>query len=615
MEVIKKFEIDILDEATALKQIWQYRDQRMLSNRDMVNLVLPEQDTSNEPGKIRWMSNEPKVFFETAKALVSSYPPKYRMPLTVNYEEDEKQRISKAERLIIGIFRQLDRRLQDIGDPNAYWLRGLAHWVLSGWYAIFTHIRKGQDGVDFIADLWDPITVYPRWDDFGLQKVARVYEVEKKQAEIMAESWKASGLNFDYKEPSYDSKVQITNYWLRIFSKDKKGKMHPEVFNAITMGGSKADLTVVKELEKEDFKHIPIFVGGIGSPEKTSADWSTRFGEHIITANRELYQYTNQLISLMAVIMAETAYPNLISKTKTGQRVTKDGMKGYGSEYALKVNEAVELLKHAASPPELQALIAYLGSQKQKGSLPDVVYGGLPQTEISGFGISQLMAAIKYKIAPYLQKMQLLVGGLATEFLEQYRDGKYPSIKLTTHNPHELRKGQFFVEEFSRSDVPDVTFVEVIIPVTSAMDRTQQIIFARQALEPPQILSRETLWDDILEIQDSEQEYARIIQDEMLELPIVKTIGIIEQLRRREKLYRENGKIAEADALHQYIMMMEMGAGLRQGIPQKGQGIPPNVMPPEAINSPDMMNAALGQGPPGINRPSKGIFGPNGQML
>jgi len=597
VEIIKKDEIDIWAEATALTKPWAMRDNQMRADREVINLVKPEQTTDN----VKWMSNEPKVFFETSKALISSYPPRFRMPLSMNFSPDEKERMSKAERFVLGIFRQLDYRVQQTGDPNAFWMRGLAHWVLSGYYAIFTHIQKDGNDVVFCADQWDPITVYPKYDNWGVQKLVRTYEVDRTEAEAMAQAWADQGLDFDYTEPSYEAKTRIINYWLRRRIKDKKGKWYNEVYNAIAIGDTKANTTIIKPLEKEDFKRIPVFTGAVGNPERTLPDWPSRYGENIIASNRDMYDYTNTLLSLSATIMAETAYPNLVSNTKTGNRVTKDGMKGYGSEYALKINESVSLLKHAATPPEVQVLLQLINNMKQKGSLPDVVYGGI-DVELSGFAISQLMAAIKYKLAPYLTTMQMITGNVATEFLSQYRSGKFGTIKLSTVNPQDMKKGMFYVEEFAKTDIPEVTYIDVTIPITSSMDKTQQILFATQALEA-RLLSRETLWDSYMDVQDAEQEYARILQDDMLQDQFVRDVAIVEQMRKREQLYRYEGKEPEANAMHQYIMQKEMSLGMRQAIPQtSGQGVPSNVMPPEMRNNPDQMRAAGGVPPSGVNR-------------
>jgi len=582
-----KLEVDIVAEEKRLREYWQLRDSYMLKDREILNLVKPKK-TSDQ---IKWVNNEPKVFYDTAKALISSYPPRFRLPLSVNYSPEEKAKMNKAERFAMGIMRALDRQVMERGCGGG-WVRELAHWVLSGWYAVFTHIERNGKDIEFVADLFDPITVYPEWDNKGLVRCIRSYEVDKAVAISMAEGWASKGLKFEYIEPKDKEKIRVINWWYR----DPAGK----VWNAILF-----DDQIIKDITLEKkFKRIPIFVGAIGSPERTSADWVTRFGENIIAANRDMYEYENIMMSLMATIMAETAYPNIISKTMTGAPAVKsEGLKGYADVVSLKIGETIELLKHATTPEEANILLGMVRSQRQKGSVPDIVYGGVP-FELSGFAISQLMAAIKYKLAPYLNTMQYALSSIVTEFLTQYKRGNYPPITLSMSNPRGLEKGQFFVEEFTPEDVPESLYVEVTIPITSAMDKTQQIIFARQALAPPQLVSRETIWDEIMDIQDAEQEYARILQDEMLEMPVVKQIGLIEQLREREQGYRNEGKVVEADALHRYIMMLEMQIGMRQGVPAtpSAGGIPSSAMPPEAMNSPDMARSALGVPPPGLNR-------------
>lgn len=596
----KREEIDILKEATDLENLWKDRNTQILLDRELVYLRKPEKKTTD---KIQWVLNEPKVFFETAKALVSSYPARYRIPLSKNFDAEEKSKISMAERFLIGIFRSLDYRVQEIGDPNAYWLRGLAHWVLSGWYAIFSYIKRDGDRCQFRADFLDPLTVFPEWDDYGLKRCVRSYEISPREASILFDKFAQSGLRFDRADYTGESSIKIVNWWRRDRAKTKKG-IQNKVYNAIVAGSTPNNTTIAKPITLEkDYDHIPILVGSVGNPEKSASDWAIRCGEHICAANRDMYDYTNTLTSLMATILAETAYPNIVSTTKTGQTVTKGGLKGYGQEVPLKLNEKLETLKHASTPEEVNLLLSLLAQQKQKGALPDIVYGGVP-VELSGFAISQLMAAIKYKLAPYLRTMQLVTGKVATNFLRIYKRGNYPAITLDTVDPTELRKGLFFIEEFTPADVPDVMHVEVTIPITSALDKTQQIIFARQALQPPQLLSRESLWDEVLDVQDAEQEYARILQDETLELPIVKQIMMIEQLKERMAMFKAAGRNAEAEALNRYIMMLEMGLGMRKGVPaQPGQpGVPSNVAPPEMGQSPDATRAAIGVSPPGLKR-------------
>ena len=584
--------IDVVAEATQLEMYWASRNVQIQEDRDIINLAKPIQRTN----KTKWISNEPKVFYDTSVSLCSSYQPRFRMPLTINYTDTEKEKTSKAERFCIGIFRSLDARQFRRGQP--YWLRELAYWVLSGWYSIFTQILENPDGSsEFVADFFDPMTVYPEWDADGLTKVARVYETDKRTALGMVEGWIANGLTTDWVEPSNDSNIKVVNYWRQ--ERTKKGN---EIYNAIYIDGRP-----VKELQLEkDLKRIPIQVGAVGIPEKGSAGWQSRWGENVIAPNRDMYEYENTMISLMATIMAETAYPNIATYTRTGAPAIKgEDMKGYGEVLPLRLEDKIELLKHAATPMEALQLLQYVSKQRQKGSIPDVAYGNVPTSDVSGFALSQYMAAIKYRIGAYLNTMQYILSYTMSDFLSQYREGDYKPIKLLTTNPKEIKKGMFFVEEFNKSDVPDSLFIEVVIPVTSALDKTQQILFARQAITPPQLLSRETLWDEMLDVQDSEQEYIRIVQDTMMDDPFVRGITLIEQLKERQKLYESQGKMEAAQAMAKYITMkeQELGMGAKPAGGASVPGVPPEQMPPEMGGiSPDMKRAMFGTPPPGLNR-------------
>uniref|UniRef100_A0A6M3K0X0 Portal protein n=2 Tax=viral metagenome TaxID=1070528 RepID=A0A6M3K0X0_9ZZZZ len=579
----------IIDETNSLKTFWSGRNEQLAVDRNYIRLAKPIQKTD----QVKYVMNEPKVFFETSVALISSYPPRFRIPLTMNFDAEEKDRISKAERFVQGIFRSLDDRQYKLG--KTFWLRELAWWVCSGWYAIFNYVKKDGDGTQFIADFYDPATVYPQWDGEELIRCIRAYEVNKHTAMNMVTDFKRKGLVFDFVERNDTTNHEVINYWVKDGGK---------VYNAILI-----DKQFIKATTKEDFDHIPIHVGAVGSPDRLDVNWQSTMGESVIAANRDMYDYMNSIISLMATITAETAYPNIISKTRTGMPAFKaEDLKGYGAQINLKLEEQIEIMKHASTPAEALQLLQLLLKQMQKGSIPDVVYGGVNQ-ELSGFAISQLMAAIKYKIAPYLITMQNIMSEISADFLTQYKAGDYKSVKLRTTDPKAVKKGGFFVEEFTKKDVPDYLFIDVTVPITSALDRTQQIIFARQALADPQLISRETLWDEVLDIQDSEQEYARIMQDQMLNDPMVRQLALLEQLRQRKNLYEYQGRFQEAQVMDNYIQSIEMSLGMRQGIIAKPgvPGVSPSGMPPEmspsGAPSPDMMGAALGQGPAGLNRP------------
>lgn len=580
----------IAADANSLMQFWATRNNRILADRDIVNLVPKNKKTTD---KLQWQSNEPKVFYYTATSLLSAYPPRFRLPKVINMEADQEVKMDKAERFLIGAYRSLDNKQMDIGET--YWLWKLAYWILSGYYAVESLVTKNGEGeTEFCADIFDPMTVYPKWDNTGLIICPRIYEIDNVMYDQKAESY-GKVFDFDYKKPSPGQLHKVIDYWV------KQGK---NVYNGVMVG----DMLVKPLTRHKNLYRIPIHCGTIGSPDRVSSGWQEMAGENIIGANRDMYDYTNTMASLMATIMAENTYPNIVTKTRTGRSPMQGKPpKGYGEEINLKIEDSLELWKHATTPEEAQMLMQWVDQRKQQGSMPNVVYGNLP-VELSGFAISQLMAAIRYKLGPYLNTMQYVISRIMTDFMYQYRTGNFPKVQLNTASLSDLKRGQTFVEEFTKEDIPEATFVEVTIPISSQFDKTQQILNARQALSAPQLLSRKTIWEQDLDIQDTEQELARIREDQLMDDPFIKQIEILEGLRKRVGFYVIQGDMATAQALKQYIMSIEMQMGMRQGIPQApGQGggapgVPPQQMPAEARNSPDQMNAMVGRGPSGLNR-------------
>ena len=575
-------------DTTNLTRYWAQRDVQMALDRDIINLVKPEAKTD----EIRWIYNEPKVSFDTAQSLISLFPPRFRLPLDINYKPEEKDKMNKAERLCIGIHRTLDARQADVGSNT--WLRDLAYFVLLGWYATFVWVTKRGEEVQFIADIWDPMTVYPQWDNNGLIKCIRTYEVDKVTAIAMAIDFQEQGLEFEFYEPSDDSaKVKVVNYWRKKMVKNK-----PIIENAIMIAGQ-----VVKPLTVQTkLKRIPIHVGAVGSPDRISPLWETRRGESFVYSNRDMYGYDNTILSLRATIVASQAYPNLVSQTRTGLPAVKsEDVKGYGEVIPLKLEDRLALLRNAITPEDAAVLEQAIRMQINKGTLPPAVYGSIP-VELSGFAISQLLAAVRYKLGPYLNTLQSITSRVFSDFLFQYKNGRFPPITLSTENPQALKRGMTYIEEYKHDDIPEHTYVEVTIPITSQFDKTQAILNAVQAKNAG-LLSRETLWEKELDIQDTEQERERIRQDQVEEDPFVLDMEIIEGLWAKvERLEVENKK-RQADALKQYIFLKEQNLGMRKGIPVKpGGGVPPSQMPPEARESPDQRRAMLGMPPPGLSR-------------
>lgn len=607
MPSIDEWRSDILGHVTRLGDFWRLRDVQRAQEEEVRSLVEPVKKQGFENITL----NEPKVLWDTATALLSLSWPRFRIPMATNIEEEEKKRASKTERFFLGLLREMDNAQLQRGQSS--WLRQLAFWVCSGWYSCQPLVLEDDDGLYVQADLYDPSTVYPEWGARSLHRVVRKYETTLAYARTLCEAneWEFSKAGEDTNE------ITVINYWEK-----RKG----EVWNAVLM----ANEFVKPPTLEEHFRDVPFIVAPVSGTPVIAGDrnWQTKVGESIIHSNLGMYRQQNRWVSLMMQLIAWAAEPPIQDFTKTGRPKLKKQDMGTGTIIPRELEERIEVLKTVGVPGEMNTLLSLFGQSVQRGGLPYIIYGGIP-FELSGFAINQLLSAIRYKMSPYIQGMQDALGRIMLELLRQFK-AQGSKITLITTDPDKLGKGQFFSEEFVPEDIPAVTTLEVTLNISNPQDRVQQIMAAKQALAPPQLLSRETLWEDFLDVQDTSQEYARIIGDQVNDMEPVKMIAAMEEMEGRIAGLLAEGKTEAAAMLKGYLDMLRASlSGKGQATPET-PGVGPETSPPEmgaTQVSPDVMRAMWGMGPPGLKRrpqtpaertekkQTTPIYGPRGEVL
>lgn len=190
---------------------------------------------------------------------------------------------------------------------------------------------------------------------------------------------------------------------------------------------------------------------------------------------------------------------------------------------------------------------------------------------------------------------------------------KGKKIELLVEKPERRNKGETFIEDFIPDDIPTTSFVDISAPIALPTDKAQQFVLARQAIQQPQLMSRPTLWDELLDVQDYELEYKRIIDDQMMELPVMKTITLIERLRDKAEFYKKQNLPKVADAINRYADQVELTISQPQAEAPSGQapGMNPEMMSQETAmgGMPDAIKAAIGMKPPGDNGSRPGTTG------
>lgn len=578
----------IKERAEELGKFWSPRDEKIKAEREVLKLIPPRVPQ----GFVSVRHNEPRVLYDTCVSLISGREPRFRLP-PFGQAEEEKTKMNKAERFLGGTLKENNKSQERKGHD--LWLRELAWFICGGWYAVFPWIDEDKEGNPiFRWDIYDPITVYPHWNQDGLDEVARIYWLDRGSAYLMAASLGWEVPKKDFNKEQLNQSVQVVNY----FELDEG-----EVYNTVLIDEKVSKKTT---LEKAFKGAIPLLTGGVGgSPArslgKSDNEWVSRVGESVIFANMGMFEQLDKWLTMYMQATQDAIYPMIIDYTKGGVPKLKPQELGSGKIKAREVGETLEAFKHVSAPIDTAQILNIIGQGIQRGGLPYVIYGNLP-FELSGFALSQLMASLRHKLNPYTNALRWVVGECAIQTLHQYKTGGFKPVRLSI----DAGRGQRYVEEFSPDEIPETMFVEVDIPLAVPLDRNQLVNAAKMAIQPPQILSRETMWDEWFEIDDMEIEYERILKDQMSEMPVMKLIYTVEHIREQaNKAYGEGKKdIAEklkgyADKLEQSLVAVASG-----GQPGEEQpGLAGGAIPPEALGrSRAGERYAAGGSPPGLKR-------------
>ena len=553
---MEKDEHKILGRTRDLQTFWSARDAKIIEEREYIrNQIL--QPVTIKKGFVNVRLNEAPVFFDLAVSILSGYDPKFTLPLT-SQEETEKAKANKGERFFSGVYRENDRKQLALG--NKRWLEQLAWYICGGWYAVFPHIETDEkDNPEFVWEVYDPITVYPRWSSGKMIELARVYWTNEDSAYQMA---KNNDWILPTRSGNIHQNVEIRSYWTL-----ENGEVENVVF---------IDDKLSKEITHEvEFDEIPILAGAVGgSPAGASGmsdkNWTARNFASVIQNNRGMYDQLDRWVSIQMQVGYLASHPPTIEYTKSGQPKLKPEELGAGSLIHRQIGETIDLLREATSSVDFNSVFSFINQAVQKGSVAPIVYGLAPYGE-SGFHGSMLFGSVERKLGPYMYALQRIIGECGIRTMRQYREGGYKSVELIT-NP---RRGEDFIEEFNpKKDIPKATYAKVDIPFKLPLDRMQTIVAARQAMEEPAILSLETLWEQWdLGVDDKDLEFERIINDQMLRLPIMRLITVVEKLTDEADKQEYMGKFERADKIRGYATLVEeqirsqitMGQGLEAG--------------------------------------------------
>lgn len=219
-----------------LQKFWQKRNTKFKEWYKLIQMVDELKQTNMES----FVGNDPQSSFKLLRHLLDQEIP-HRIPhelLTVQ----TMAAASGVSKLFETAWDDIYQRYRNRGRQG--WVFDLAGLLLAtGWYSVFAMVTA--DGKRCVAEILNPATVYPVWDD-ALVECSRIDTVNPMVAQRMAvrNKWDIGGIP--------RSNLKRYDHWLL----DDSGK----VYNSIVLGNK-----LVKPVTHEPkFDRIPIFTSPVG---------------------------------------------------------------------------------------------------------------------------------------------------------------------------------------------------------------------------------------------------------------------------------------------------------------------------------------------------------------
>ena len=240
-------------------------------------------------------------------------------------------------------------------------------------------------------------------------------------------------------------------------------------------------------------------------------------------------------------------------------------------------------------PVDIRIVDAQFEAMKGRGSFPPPLFGSF-DTDMSGFAIQQLFSIAFHRLGPHKVVLERVIARINRIWLEGFRDlGK--TITISGKDRH-----TYFREEFAPKDVPESFDCMVDLRLSLPSDLLQRLSAARSAIQQGPLLDRDTVLDEILQVDAPTLVKRRIDEDVTEAHPIIVQLKFIKELFEYSKELRKKGQGQLATIVENMVNSMMSQATQAAGAQSKPGQPAPNALPSEAAGmSPDMANAMLGQ--------------------
>ncbi len=539
---------EVVTRAKTLQTFWGKRDKKMKEWYEQIKMV----DVLAQKNMESFVGNDPRASFNLISSILNQ-----RIPHRIKPDKLSALEVRPAAELSKMFDTIWENVVYEYRQRGRYFFKDIIDFLLAtGWYSVF--VVPTIDGKAFVAEAWNPVTVYPKWSDI-LSECAHNFTPGAAAIQRMRarNGWKLSSDPTD-NTPIYD-------YWYV-----EQSLSHVIVHNSIVVGNDQVKVDTPELL----LKRIPIFTFPIGGLPDTGElakgrradDWKQDIGQSFIATNENVYKTVNKWWTFMMQILRDTAQPKTFERTSSAKQIVKpEEWNQRGAHFSIGLQDEIGYIAPPGVPVELRSIQLDLEAMEQRGGPSWTMFGSVQQ-RMTAYAMSQVIATTN-QIAKYYH---LGIIDLFTD-IDNFM---YDLIRENNYKPYGIQ-----LPDGLPGGVRMSAAYELRIPG----DLTQRATTAR-ILSPEFELSDERIMEyEFPEIENPAEELALIRASKARKHPVYAMLGLTDALTQDAKLLRDAGDTAGAE-LHEMAaetvkssiqsLGAQQGAG-RQTLPNTQDRVPP----------------------------------------
>lgn len=583
----------------------QGRNKRIKEYLDLYNLVDPQASQPKnwfEHGVI----NYPQVACNLAMHMTSDGALRVRLAIS-NENLEERDKLSKAERALVGIIKATDEMERNSGGVVTRRRGNAMDLIIKGSFYNLVCVAANDDSAPlFTATRWEPESCYPEYGNRGMRRFVHEYlcpvnDYEEKVVEL--------GLTrIDL--PAKTTHVKVTDFY------EKRRENKKDVIYHAMLANDQVVMDMDYAGGGDDvFHEIPVKGGAVSTykPYYTDVTVDTNQQSQVSEYDRSFLEAMEKPINDMNRI-----YSYLLESARRQIKgfvviTTARNVKAIDADKLLEEDftvekimpgEKIESIKFVEGFPEMSSLLAIPSGDMQRAAFTHTLWGGVAGQDLSGYAISQLIMGTLANLGPYHNFLNSIDSDICRLWLYDYKRGDFKPIRFATQRKEKGQLTGFIHEEFKREDVPEYLFVEVSKPLALPSNLIQKLSAMSMALPGQQLLDLTTALDEIGEFEDPELIRSRIVEDtaQRMLMPLEVQLKMLQKADQLEAQGDENSRklaiIIRQQAQAMLTQGQNQGTPTRQRLPRPEAGGLQSQSPSE-----DEMMSMMGSAPTRPTRP------------